>query len=384
MRPCKKKSWQQGRLLALCTTPPYSTMGRVRKYKKIKACDPNSKQNNGRRATTDLRHDDPPEEHDARSKRKAKALERPFDDLEHAEKMLQREAMRALRNAQTAEALGSSAGASAAKRDDETMRDFQRRIRSETKVALRDELQKLTKTAQKKKEHLRAKKLAKKQKRQHKATSAGGQQRRAAAEEEREYFDSDFNQRADGQLRPSDLGAPASFPGRGSDVVLFGERVVAPPDLKALGQMLGKKKRPLPQQQLPPPDLSDDEDEDDDRGAESTSQRRKRRKGGRLDLDALEGDHGGLVGGARKALSSGIIHSGGGRAASSSASSSASGSKSSGASVAEMEALRTRVQAAYKTLREKRRDEALSQLKPVPGARKKEAGRGFVMMSDLY
>jgi hypothetical protein len=359
-------------------------MGRVRKYKKIKACDPNSKQNNGRRAAAaDMRHDDPPEEHDARAKRKAKALERPFDDLDHAERMLQREAMRALRNAQTADATGTSNNnknnttTSAGKRADETMRDFQKRIRNETKVALRDELQKMTKTAQKKKEHMRAKKLAKKQQRQEKAAAASGgtqqeQQRRAKAAEEREYFDSDFNQRADGLLRPSDLGAPASFPGRGSDVVLFGERVVAPPDLKALGQMLDKKKRArmaaATAMPLPPADDHSDDDHSDDHSEANIQPKKKRRQ--RLDLDALEGDHGGLVGGSRKALSSGILHSGGGagRAATS--------------SVAEMEALRTRVQAAYKTLRDKRRDEALLSHARKPG--NGGAGRGFVMMSDLY
>ena len=51
-----------------------------------------------------------------------------------------------------------------------------------------------------------------------------------------------------------------------------------------------------------------------------------------------------------------------------------------------MEALRTRVQAAYKTLRDKRRDEALltHARKPGNGGGGAGAGRGFVMMSDLY
>lgn len=79
-------------------------------------------------------------------------------------------------------------------------------------------------------------------------------------------------------------------------MVLFGERVEKPPDLKMLGNQLKKRKdRPsaLCASLLPPTeeevgnmDGSDDDDDDDAGG----NKRIKRCKANRLDLDALEGD----------------------------------------------------------------------------------------------
>ena len=175
-------------------------MGRVRKYKKIKAIDPFS---NKKRSGIDVKHDDPPDLFDEKKKRNRKKLDRVFDDLDHAEKMLQREAVRQLRDVQSKN-LHHKVGQNVVegKRTDESMKDFQHRIRQETKITLRDELIKLTKTSQKKKEHMKAKKMKKKLQKQ--AVNGkgliGGR-----TEEENDVINRDFNQRHDGLLRPSDL-----------------------------------------------------------------------------------------------------------------------------------------------------------------------------------
>jgi len=80
-------------------------------------------------------------------------------------------------------------------------------------------------------------------------------------------------------------------------VVLFGERVEQPPDLKMLGNQLKKRKdRPVFSTSFLPSDedkgnndgSDGDDDHDDDAGE---SKRIKRCKANRLDLDALEGDN---------------------------------------------------------------------------------------------
>ena len=173
-------------------------MGRVRKYKKIKAIDPFS---NKKRSGIDVKHDDPLDLFDEKKKRNRKKLDRAFDDLEHAEKMLQREAVRQLRDVRSKN-LHHKQGQNVAegKRPDESMKDFQHRIRNETKITLRDELLKMTKTSQKKKEHMKAKKIKKKLQKQAVNGLIGGR-----TEEENDVINRDFNQRHDGLLRPSDL-----------------------------------------------------------------------------------------------------------------------------------------------------------------------------------
>ena len=89
-------------------------------------------------------------------------------------------------------------------------------------------------------------------------------------------------------------GAPSFFPK--TDVVLFGERVEQPPDLKMLGNQLKKRKdrSTFGTSFLPPEedkgnmDGSDDDGSDDDAG---DNKRIKRCKANRLDLDALEGNN---------------------------------------------------------------------------------------------
>ena len=391
-------------------------MGRVRKYKKIKACDPFSQRKKSN--VNDVKYDEPPDLYDERVRRDHKKHQRPFDDLEHAEKMLQREALRSLRNAQHDKQTQNTGDQQQleAKRPEETMKEFKNRVRNATKVTLRDELKKMTKTAQKKKEHMNAKKLKKKLDKQRLNPNAtnGGSSRRSAEEEE--ILNMEFNQRHDGLLRPSDLGAPSFFPKK--EVVMFGERVERPPDLKSLGSLLTKRKdRRMEAVAAMVSYGHDDDDEeeevsdgaDEDEDEASASSKRKKRRQNRLDMDALEGDYDALVGGTRRGLDKGIFHSGGGRSAASGSGSSNSNSGSAGqgkqkpgagtASAAEMEGLRERVQAAYKTLREKRRDAALMQGAAAAGnkanrkkqqqsgeggQRKGGGGGGFVMMSDLY
>ena len=175
-------------------------MGRVRKYKKIKAIDPFS---NKKRSGIDVKHDDPPDLFDDKKRRNRKKLDRPFDDLDHAEKMLQREAVRQLRDIQS-QNLHHKEGQKVVegKRTNESMKDFQQRIKNETKITLREELLKMTKTSQKKKEHMKAKKMKKKL---HKQATNGQGLIGGRTEEENDVINRDFNQRHDGLLRPSDL-----------------------------------------------------------------------------------------------------------------------------------------------------------------------------------
>ena len=174
-------------------------MGRVRKYKKIKAIDPFS----NKKRSVDLKHDDPPDLFDDKKRRNRKKLDRPFDDLDHAEKMLQREAVRQLRDVQSKNLHHKEGQNVVGKRTNETMKDFQQRIRNETKITLRDELLKMTKTSQKKKEHMKAKKMKKKLHKQ--AINGHGGLVGGRTEEENDVMNRDFNQRHDGLLRPSDL-----------------------------------------------------------------------------------------------------------------------------------------------------------------------------------
>ena len=70
-------------------------MGRVKRYKKIKACDPFANRKNQVKVI-DLIHDEPPENFEKRSKRKRKRTLN-WDDENQRELLLQREAIRDIR-----------------------------------------------------------------------------------------------------------------------------------------------------------------------------------------------------------------------------------------------------------------------------------------------
>eukprot|EP00596_Hydrurales_sp_CCMP1899_P004462 CAMPEP_0119046440 /NCGR_PEP_ID=MMETSP1177-20130426/46610_1 /TAXON_ID=2985 /ORGANISM="Ochromonas sp, Strain CCMP1899" /LENGTH=232 /DNA_ID=CAMNT_0007019593 /DNA_START=189 /DNA_END=884 /DNA_ORIENTATION=+ len=198
-------------------------MGRVRSYKKIKACDPFSKRSKG---GTDISHDEDPSIYEEKVKRVDKRKEKAFggDDLRQRENELLKEAFRVQKIEKAKVKPGKDIEG---KREDESMKKFKERIRNETKLTLRDELQKMTKTAIRRKEKLKERTLKKK-----KAKNGDVH--------EEEVIDMDFNQSDKGHLRPSDLGGSHLF-GQ-AEIVGFGERVERPPDLKNLTEHLDKRK----------------------------------------------------------------------------------------------------------------------------------------------
>ena len=205
-------------------------MGRVQRYKKIKAIDPASKK---KRAVEDTIHDEAPDVYNNKVKNSIKRLKLQWEDDATREKLLQKEARREIRlkekNGRTTKSDGSNPNVNVAleksvegKREDESMKAFKNRIRKETKMLLHTEIRKMTSTAQKKKLRLNERK----RKREGKDTIAS---READDEAELESF----NARSDGYLRPSDLGN-SSDTFRTRDSIGFNERVERPPDLKSL------------------------------------------------------------------------------------------------------------------------------------------------------
>jgi len=195
-------------------------MGRVRSYKKIKACDPFSKK--GKREV-DLVHDEPPDVFEERVRRDMKRKERSWDDENERELRLQREAKRMLAIDESKKKMAEKK--IEGKREEESMKEFKMRIRQETRVALRDELKGMTATSKKRKERLKERKLKRK-----------GLTGKVSVEDEEEEG---FSSSKDGRLRPSDLGGAEDF--AKPEAQRFGERVDRPPMLKK-SKLLEKKK----------------------------------------------------------------------------------------------------------------------------------------------
>lgn len=118
-------------------------MGRVRKYKKIKAIDPFSKRGKDTVGKWSS-YDEPPSLYNEKKKKTNKKLSVDDDDL-----LIQREGLRALRDEKRYPNLGLKKTEIEGKRNDENMRDFKIRIRQETKDILIDELKGMTATAKK-------------------------------------------------------------------------------------------------------------------------------------------------------------------------------------------------------------------------------------------
>ena len=146
-------------------------MGRVRKYKKIKAIDPFAKRASASLNSSKLSlYDQPPTQREElleggdqglKKGKKRKKRDLDWDDEEDREKLLQIEAKRFL--SQEKNKL-SSEGSKAiqGRKEEESMKAFQSRVRQETKVTLIDQLKSMTKVAKKKKEWLLMKKEKKK------------------------------------------------------------------------------------------------------------------------------------------------------------------------------------------------------------------------------
>lgn len=212
-------------------------MGRVKRYKKVKACDPFSKQFN-RREFDDV-HDEPPdvfEDKLERSAKKAKRLEN--NELFQIRKFSMNTDPTASSSVTSAkEEIRKIEG----KREDESMKSFKKRLRQETRETLRDEIKGLTSTAQKKKQRLKERKL---QRKKGKGEERLVHQRKSRNEHDNsETFEREFVSSETGMLRASDMDdAKMTFDEACGDEVKFGERVEAPPDLRFSFKMAGAKK----------------------------------------------------------------------------------------------------------------------------------------------
>jgi len=209
-------------------------MGRVRKYKKLKAVDPASKRLS---SVVDTTRDEPPELHTERVKKSLQKLNSQWMDDDKRERQLQKEALRVLRQ-EEAEKRNGRVKKVEGKREDENMKEFKERVRQETRATLAAEMNKMTKTAKKKKAFLAAKKLEKK---------TGVKRQKGAAQGADDEEEEGFSHRGDGYLRASDRGGGDTF--RTEDHVNFGERVERPPEIsfgltdKQKAKIASKKKK---------------------------------------------------------------------------------------------------------------------------------------------
>jgi len=104
-------------------------MGRVKRYKKFKSCDPFARKvRNGK--DEDVSFDEPPQIFEEKKMKSEKRKERDWDDPDLQEKLIQQEAFRVI---SSRENKGKSKKLES-KRDDESMRQFKTRIRQETRA----------------------------------------------------------------------------------------------------------------------------------------------------------------------------------------------------------------------------------------------------------
>lgn len=299
-------------------------MGRVRKYKKLKACDPFANRGKGGKEGAS-EHDEPPELFEAREQKARKRKERSWDDENTRELMLQREALRTLRESEKS----SSANARKieGKKTDESMKDFKTRIRQETRNALRDELKNLTSTAKKRKVRLKERKI--KREGGVSTTVRGG----------RPEYEEGFSSSSDGRLRPSDLGGSDEF--AKAEVVRFGERVLAPPVFSKSVLKFAKKADSEAGQ-------AKKAKKDQEERKQSAAELQKPPLAKKKKVSDITDTASANIDRPPSGLREGIIYAG-------------NGSGKSSASADEMEELRKRVQESYKRIQEKRRLEGASQ-----------------------
>ena len=193
-------------------------MGRVRRYKKFKSCDPFAKKSITK--VVDITHDEPIEIFENSVKKAEKRIIQRFESAGSLEKMIQREGARQAKLDDIAK-LNKKAKHMEGRKEDETMKEFKTRIREETRTALRNEVKKITATAQKKKKFLEDKKFKKK----------GA----ARFDVDEELIEEGFSSRYDGFLRQSDLGGRDEF--ATAERIGFGERMDRPPDFIGVGPL---------------------------------------------------------------------------------------------------------------------------------------------------
>ena len=202
-------------------------MGRVRRYKKFKACDPFSKQAKTTVSAADLDHDEPPDIYEDSVKKAHKKRMQRFRDEDLMERQLQKEALREEReelNKKPSEKNKANSKKLEGRKEGETMKQFKTRIRLDTRTALRDELKGLTKTSKKNKDFLLTKKYKKK-----------GVERFDINEE---LIEDGFSSRDDGRLRQSDLGGSDEF--EAAESLAFGARMDRPPEFRGVDPLKRK------------------------------------------------------------------------------------------------------------------------------------------------
>eukprot|EP01039_Chlorochromonas_danica_P000894 gene895-975_t len=188
-------------------------MGRVRRYKAIKACDPFSKKKT--KNTFDTSHDDPPELFEKKRRKKQRLLSKRIKRMEEMDPTeLDEQAL--LKELESQKPKPSKAAPSIeSQRKGETLQAFQKRVREETRKALLEEIPKLRKSAIRRKEKMKEKKVKKR---------AKEEQRRNDALPD-EHF---IPRRIDSSLDHHEPSSSSSS----SSAVAFGERVTEPPKLQ--------------------------------------------------------------------------------------------------------------------------------------------------------
>jgi hypothetical protein len=135
-------------------------MGRVRRYKKFKSCDPFAKKGIGSEVSKKARgYDEPPDIYEDKEAKRLAKDEKDWSNQHKREKLLERDAMRVLKQQAEQDAKKSDKVTIEGKREDESMFAFKARLRQETKNTLRDEKVSKSSTAIKRKLRLRERKL---------------------------------------------------------------------------------------------------------------------------------------------------------------------------------------------------------------------------------
>ncbi len=118
-------------------------MGRLKRYKKIKAFDPFAKKSKVSLPIVDKNRQKfelSPDELDSKKKKKSKKHHSlDFNNEDDLEKFYQREALKDIERSKLGATIESKMKKIEEKRDDETMRDYKARLRQETRETLRDE-----------------------------------------------------------------------------------------------------------------------------------------------------------------------------------------------------------------------------------------------------
>lgn len=326
-------------------------MGRVSKYKNIKACDPFSK----KKTPGDTTRDEAPDIFDRRTSNNWEKKRSRYEDETYKEKQIQNEALRMLRGAELVKNNRKDTKKVDPKKESETMKEFKDRVRRETRTTLNEELPKLTVSAKRRKLKLIERSNKKKQKIYRKNHPN-------ELEEDDEVLE--FNMAENGHLRPSDLGASSSF--KKGEAVQFGTVSDRPPDLSSFSKvftntitkMNSKKEREKDKEMLQQTDVVEEEsDEDEDEDPKKKTKVTKVKITDREDLfggDGLEQQlsyRGDMLGTAknRDQQEYGVLLTGKKRK---------QGEKEKSVHhQEEMEILREAVQARYKIMQEKRRQE---------------------------